>query len=177
MDNRNIDFDEIQKAMEDVEREAFDYFFDRVTGEVIILSSDILRRAEHILGEDMDDDMGDYEEIEFDHLRDVPEWMEDEIELALEIFLDGSARYIRIPERDRTKAFSIMKEFLLQPIPEELRADLQKALEGRGAFRRFKDLLDDYPKERKLWYGFNAHAVREEIGQWLSGLETEGRAD
>jgi len=40
MNKFRIDFDEIQKAREDTEREAFDYFLDRETGEIIILSED-----------------------------------------------------------------------------------------------------------------------------------------
>ena len=45
----NIDYDEIQKAMEDTARDAFDYFLDRETGEIIILSEDIINKAQAIL--------------------------------------------------------------------------------------------------------------------------------
>ncbi|MDP1759469.1 MAG: hypothetical protein Q8K77_06705 [Thermodesulfovibrionales bacterium] len=37
-----IDFNEIQKAMEDVSRDAFDYFFDLETGGVKTISVDAL---------------------------------------------------------------------------------------------------------------------------------------
>ena len=82
-----IDFDELQKAMEDTVRDAFDYFLDTETGDIVILSEDILRRARGLLSEGFDEDMADYEEVEFDVPVEVPEWMEDEIELALDIFL------------------------------------------------------------------------------------------
>ena len=58
-----IDFDEVQKAMEDTVRDAFDYFLDRETGEVIILSEDIIRKSQAILDESYDDDIGDYEDV------------------------------------------------------------------------------------------------------------------
>ena len=43
-------------------------------------------------------------------------------------------------------------------------------LDGKNAFRKFKDSLAPYPKERKLWYGFNAKAARDEIRAWLQDI-------
>ena len=60
----NIDFDEVQKAMEDTVRDAFDYFLDMETGEIIILSEDIIKKAKEILEESYDDDIGDFEDVE-----------------------------------------------------------------------------------------------------------------
>ena len=42
MKKQKVNFDEIQKAMEDVSRDTFDYFLDMVTGEVIAFSEEIL---------------------------------------------------------------------------------------------------------------------------------------
>lgn len=176
-----IDIDEIQKAMEDVERNAFEYFLDRETGDVIILSEDILNRAEQVVEKHYEDDLAEYDAVELDEEPDIPEWMEDEIELALEITLFNREQYIRIPERDRQGGFDAMKEFAAQVGNEQLRSELEAVLEGKGAFRRFKDLLDPYPKERKLWYGFNAKATRREIESWLTSvgitLWKDARAD
>ena len=61
-----IDFDKIQKAMEDVVRNSFDYFLDLNTGEVIALSEDILDAVEVRLYEGDFDEIGDgIEYIEF----------------------------------------------------------------------------------------------------------------
>jgi hypothetical protein len=174
MRREDVDFDEVQKAMEDTVRDAFDYFLDRETGDVIILSEDILRRARELLAEDIDDDMADFEEVEFDREQDLPEWMEDEIELAVAVFVDESGRYLRIPERSREKAFAAMKEFAEKVESEDLRSQLEEALDGTGAFRRFKDMLDPHPGEKKRWYGFNARAARKEIEDWLTDIGLEG---
>ncbi|MDA8432821.1 MAG: hypothetical protein M0Z60_07645, partial [Nitrospiraceae bacterium] len=88
MKKLKIDLDELQKAMEDTTRDAFDYFLDSETGEIIILSEDILGKARQMLLRELDEDIAEYEEVEFDEPPDFPEWMEDEIELALDIFLD-----------------------------------------------------------------------------------------
>ncbi len=174
MKKLRIDFDELQKAMEDTVRDAFDYFLDTETGEIIILSEDILKRAKGLLSEGIDEDMADYEEVEFDVPVEVPEWMEDEIELALDIFLYEKDRYIRIPERTAEKGYRAMKEFTDKLEASDLKQELLALLDGRGAFRKFKDALDPYPKLKKLWYGFNAGVAREEMKEWLRSLSIEG---
>jgi DNA-binding NarL/FixJ family response regulator len=140
-----IDFDEIQKAMEDISREAFDYFLDRTTGDVIILSVDIIHRAEKILSESIEDDMEEYDEIEFDQDRGVPDWMEEEIELALEIFLKAEENYIRIPERNSQAGFKAMKEFTETledgTLKEELIGIISDAEQILDEMNRFSDYI------------------------------------
>ncbi len=174
MTDRKIDFDEIQKAMEDIGREAFDYFLDTETGDVVILSEDILQRAQAILSESYDEDMAGYEEIEFDEEVELPDWAEDEVELALEVFLNHEARYVRIPERRSDAVFQAMRGFTASLENQELRLMLDAIADGKGAFRKFKDILDDYPKEKKQWYGYSAKMARQEILTWLRsvGLKT-----
>ena len=106
-----IDIDEVQKAMEDTVRDAFDYFLDRESGEIIILSEDIIKKAQAILEESYDDDIGDFEEVEVEEVPVIPEWMEDEIELALDIFIYEKDRYVRIPERNPQFGYNTMKAF------------------------------------------------------------------
>ena len=173
MKKLNIDFDEIQKAMEDTARDAFDYFLDSETGDIIILSEDILNRAKSILGEEFDEDMVDYEEVIFDKEYDVPDWIEEEIELALDIFLDDNNRFIRIPERNPNQGFAAMREFAERIDNVQLKEHLLAILDGKGAFRRFKDAIDPFPKEKKAWYGYNAKNLRKEIVQWLKSVEIE----
>jgi hypothetical protein len=156
--------------MEDTVRDAFDYFLDRETGETIILSEDIIRKAREILEETYDDDMGDFEDVEVEKVPVIPEWMEDEVELALEIFIYEKDRYERIPERNPQYGYNTMKAFAATLEDEMLKEALLELLEGKNAFRMFKDSLAPYPKERKLWYGFNAKAARNEIEEWLKSI-------
>jgi hypothetical protein len=173
-----IDFDGLQKAMEDTDREAFEYFLDMETGEIIILSEDIINKAQDILAQSYDDDIGDYEDVEVEKVPVIPEWMEDEIELALEIFIYEKERYARIPERSSRYGYETMKAFAETLEDGALREMILELLDGKNAFRRFKDSLAPYPKERKLWYGFNAKASRNEIKTWLRSIgikEENGR--
>jgi Uncharacterised protein family (UPF0158) len=173
MKNMKIDFDEVQKAMEDTVRDAFDYFLDKETGEIIILSEDIINKAQEILAESYDDDIGDFEDVEVEKVPVIPEWMEDEIELALDIFIYEKDRYARIPERNPQYGYNTMKAFAGTLGDETLKETLLELLDGKNAFRRFKDALEPFPKERKLWYGFNAKTAREEIEDWLKSIVFE----
>ncbi len=167
-----IDFDEVQKAMEDTVRDAFDYFLDLETGEVLILSEDILNRAQLFLSRDVDDDMENFEEVIFDQEIEIPAWMEDEIELALDIFIGGD-HYVRIPERSPQAVYTAMNEFIEKIQDPKLREELRQLPGGQGTFRRFKDALEPYPKLRKLWYGYNAKVAKREIVEWLQSLSIE----
>jgi hypothetical protein len=171
---QKVNFDEVQKAMEDVSRDTFDYFLDMVTGEVIAFSEEILSDVKSRLYDSDSDEIGDeIEYIEFDEEPDLPVWMEDEVELALEILLDEGGRYVRIPGREPAAAYKSMSEFIDTVEDKVLGEELSNALNGKGAFRRFKDVLIDFPKERKRWHGYNAKAMKKEIIGWLSSIGAE----
>jgi len=169
-----IDFDEIQKAMEDIVRDSFDYYLDLHSGKVIALSEDILSDVKARLCESELDDLGDdIEYVEFSEEPTLPYWMEDEIELVLEVLLAGDGRYNRIPERSSPEAHTVMAEFIETVKNPMLKEELTNALDGKGAFRRFKDVLINDPKERKRWHGYNAKAMKKVIVEWLKSLGIE----
>lgn len=168
----SVNFDHIQTAMEDVIRDAFEYYLDTESGQIIEISQNVIDEVKKRLTiDDIDEDIPeDIEYIEFDNEPDIPDWMLDEIETLCEIILDSKNRYVRIPERDRHFAYNTMHEFIDTLDDEHLKARLKTALTGKGAFRRFKDVLLEYPRERKKWHAFNAKIMRKEITDWLKTL-------
>jgi len=54
-----------------------------------------------------------------------------------------------------------------------LRELLEVALDGRGAFRRFKDVLARWPKERERWFAFHDECLRNAMLDWLTEHEIE----
>jgi hypothetical protein len=50
---------------------------------------------------------------------------------------------------------------------ENLKGELSLALKGKGAFRRFKDVLSNYPDERNMWFGFKEGRTKERVNEWL----------
>jgi hypothetical protein len=169
-----VNIDEIQKAMEDVVRDSFDYFLDLETGEVMSFSEEILRDVKLRLYADDSEEIGDeIEYIEFDEVPEIPDWMEDEVELALEILFDTQERYPRIPERRSAAAYQSMAGFIETVEDPLLKEELSAALNGKGAFRKFKDILRARPRERKIWHGYNAKAMKKEIVEWLGSIRIE----
>jgi hypothetical protein len=174
MEKLKVNFEEIQKAMEDVSRDTFDYFIDLETGDVISFSEEILSEIKsRLYDSDSDEIEEDIEYVEFDEEPDLPDWMEDEVEIALEILLDESGRYARIPERKPPNAYKSMADFIETVEDSALKEKLSLALDGKGAFRRFKSISIDYPKERKRWHGYNAKGIKKEIIEWLKSLGQE----
>lgn len=171
MKSLRVSFDEIQKAMEDISRETFDYFLDLETGEVISFSEEILGEVKaRLYDSDSDEINDDIEYIEFDEEPELPDWMHDEVELALEILLDEDERFVRIPERNKSVAYKSMAAFIDTIEDPVFKEELSLSLSGKGAFRKFKDVLIDYPKERKRWHGYNSKEMKREIIEWMNSI-------
>jgi len=174
MKKLKVNFEDIQKAMEDVSRDTFDYFLDLETGEVITFSEEILREVETKLSvDDYEDIEDDIEYIEFDEDPDLPDWMADEVELALEILFGEDERFIRIPKRASSMAYESLFRFIETVEDASLGKELSSALDGKGAFKRFKDVLLAHPKERKRWHGYNAKAMKRAIIEWLRSIRID----
>jgi hypothetical protein len=50
---------------------------------------------------------------------------------------------------------------------------LELALDGRGAFGRFKRVLSDHPAERERWFAFHQERLDEAMKHWLSDNDIE----
>ncbi len=66
-----------------------------------------------------------------------------------------------------------MEDFIETVKGVKLKEKLYNALTGKGAFRRFKDVLNSYPKERERWFKFKDEKVIERVNEWLKeeGIE------
>lgn len=72
------------------------------------------------------------------------------------------------------EAYAEMEDFIRRVDDRQAQAVLERAISGRGAFRRFKDALLDAPDLRTAWFRFHdARLQRSAIG-WLSA---EGLVD
>lgn len=64
-------------------------------------------------------------------------------------------------------------EFAESVTDPRLREKLEVALDGRGAFRRFKNVLADYPGERERWLAFRDERLWKAMGEWLADHDIE----
>src|SRR5437763_13794867 len=124
------------------------YWLDKRTGEVILISSDTEHWARG-----------------GDEIEDAPEWQHEEIERARRVLravgeletgeeAEETDRYLAIPTIDSHEGYRTMEDFVETVNNPRLRESLIEALRGRKPFRRFKDVLMDYGAEREQWFAF-----------------------
>jgi hypothetical protein len=71
-----------------------------------------------------------------------------------------------------------MEDFVARVRDPQARELLQGALTGRGAFRRFKDLLElDFPELRRAWFAFHDIRAERRAIEWLADRELVSRED
>jgi hypothetical protein len=68
-----------------------------------------------------------------------------------------------------------MEEFIISVRDARLQGRLEVAIQGRGAFRRFKDVLAGHPQERERWFAFKDQQLRQRALEWLAeqGIEID----
>jgi hypothetical protein len=64
-----------------------------------------------------------------------------------------------------------MQDFIACVREPRTRELLERAIAGRGAFRRFKDALLDYPELRRAWFQFHDARSERRAIEWLLGNE------
>ena len=68
-------------------------------------------------------------------------------------------------------------EFAASVTDTNLHDRLEVALDGRGAFRRFKNTLVRAPAERERWFAFRDARLREAAREWLAEQWIEPTVD
>jgi Uncharacterised protein family (UPF0158) len=146
------------------------YWLDKRTGEVLFVDEEIARSLER--GED---------------LSNAPKWQREFIEQARRVLrafgeLPGQedndseielGRYVEIPKQESRDGYEDMVKFAETVTNPHLRDLLDVALRGKGAFRRFKDVLLGYPAERERWFEFESRRERERIEAWAREQDVE----
>ncbi len=97
----------------------------------------------------------------------LPDWEQELVETAENILGDERNRFLLIPKHESREGFEIMVAFAESVRGKGLREKLLVALNGKGAFRRFRSVLNDHPDELEKWYGFKDDWMREEAVKWL----------
>ncbi|MDH5186124.1 MAG: UPF0158 family protein [candidate division WOR-3 bacterium] len=82
-------------------------------------------------------------------------------------------KYAKIRPFGAKAGFQIMKEYVETiPIPK-LQKELKEAIMKTGAFRSFREVIDKYPAEKKLWIEFRRRAILKKIKDWLAKFDVE----
>ena len=84
---------------------------------------------------------------------------------------EESYRYERIPKAESHQGYEDMVDFIATVKDERLAELLEVAINGKGAFRRFKDVLLNYPEKRERWFQFKDDRVQEKALEWLGDID------
>jgi hypothetical protein len=136
--------------------ETFTYI-NTQTGEVVTLSREEMRAAE-----------------DEEPLEKYPVWQRENIEKAIEIIEDENEAYLDFTLRNEYHEYEIVEEFIGTLSEAEGREELFGAIQGRWAFRRFKDGIREHDVE-KQWYEFKEKKLKELVIEWCEekGLRVE----
>lgn len=83
---------------------------------------------------------------------------------------------VLLPKKISRQGYQDLVDFIELLPASQLKESLKQAVEGKGAFRRFKDVLLSYPDERKRWFDFSSERDEKRIREWLgeNGLLLDG---
>jgi len=101
----------------------------------------------------------------------LSEYMDDEETRKLKDQIEEDFdRYERIPKAESDEGYEDMVDFIATVKDEHLNELLEVAINGKGAFRQFKDVLLNYPEERERWFQFKDDRTQERALEWLDDI-------
>jgi hypothetical protein len=115
------------------------------TGRVIAVSDEAIASAEEGLG-----GLAGVDELELADARGV---------------LSGGEDYVQLPDRFEIDEYRMMEHFAVGVADPLSRGELQYALHGRGAFRRFKDAVRRHGLAAE-WYDYRDRSYEEVARAW-----------
>lgn len=112
---------------------------------------------------------GEVQMVPVNRFGDDDDWpSEDEIDAGLE-----TGHLLYVEPLEASVEYGWMAKFAATVRDARLRDRLEAALDGRGAFRRFKDVLLGFPAERERWLAFHSARLHAAAREWLAeqGIE------
>ena len=126
-------------------------FLNKKSGEMIDITSDYLNVAEEL------------EEGEGIPNRFL-DWERELIETAIEV-TENWSDYVELPSQFDLNEYSIMEDFIEELEDDRKRTILFKTIQGRGAFRRFKDKICELDME-SMWFSYRQKAFCQIAVEW-----------
>jgi hypothetical protein len=139
---------ELRKIVEGMEWQSDDLsaYLNTKTGEVVPVSEEHLAVAE--IGEDF---------------SEREDWEREEIAIARAVL--AGEDYVALPDRFEIDEYRMMERFAYRVTDAAASAQLQRAIQGRGAFRYFKDSVNDLGLAEG-WYAYRDRAYEEIAIGW-----------
>jgi hypothetical protein len=81
--------------------------------------------------------------------------------------ISADSNYMRVDPVSSREQYRWMERFIQMLDEGDLRDRLTQAIDGKGAFRRFKDVLMAHANERERWFAFRSERLRVFMEAWL----------
>jgi hypothetical protein len=101
----------------------------------------------------------------------IDEFDEEDEEYQEIAAMDDNPRFLPVERVSSDRAWNWMAQFIEGVEDPLAREVLSRAIQGRGAFRHFKDQLGVFPGLRDAWFAFEMRRQLEVAREWL---EAEG---
>lgn len=126
-----------------------------------------------------------------DHSGETSWWLDPatgELHMLLHSMWDGEdvgadfeppEGFRRVEPIDARESYEDLEDFTARVRDARARELLERAIAGRGAFRRFKDTLHEHPDLRAAWFTFHDARMERRAIEWLrdEGLLSDAAAD
>ena len=103
---------------------------------------------------------------------DFAEVLDEDEELMELIENDKYNRFLPLPSQFDLQEYSVMEDYIDELEDKQLAQRLARAIRGRGAFRRFKDILIDLGKIQS-WYDYQDQYYWNFARRWCRGYNLE----
>ena len=96
---------------------------------------------------------------------------------AMHARVSTDSQYLRIDPVSSREQYRWMERFIASVGETGIGSELVRAIDGKGAFRRFKDVLMSHPVDRERWFTFRSERLRSCMEAWLTahGLDPVAR--
>ena len=168
-----IDIGDLVYAFQDASGTAYNYL-DTETGRVISIMDWTYSQLEDLYQEAYEANPESPPDLAtWLQDSDMHDWEKETLLEAAQVEEGLGGRYLRVPTAESRESYRDMERFIETVQSERLQNRLWRAIEGRGAFRRFRDMLSEHDTERQRWFDFRDRRLAERVTDWLEvkGIE------
>jgi hypothetical protein len=149
-------------------------YLDLETGEVLQVNNETYRLLERLYEESYtgaEEQATPLETLLAQH-PEIQDW-EKETLLEADRVERGFGKRIVAIDPEPYSDYNDMESFVYTVADARLANELEYAIRGRGAFRRFKDILARHPQLQNAWYAFQDAQIKKRVRELLEvfGIE------
>jgi hypothetical protein len=153
----------------------WNHYLDLETGKVVGIDDETRWMLEDLLEEIYDEEGNQLMTLEelLQRREDIQDWQKELLVEADRVDREYSRRYIQVEPDDSYQDYNDMDRFIATLDDGELQDRLWRAIQGRGAFRYFKDVIEDHPDVKAQWFAYKDARAQERLLRWLDDHDIE----